>query len=523
MPQLSYSNGTTNVPARTFWMSKDVVVHQERGVSKADVMSQSAVTHELELLDTQIYNIIQEKLNKSEAEQVYLKSKDAENLYQPVGDYALKSDIPVFDLKDYLLKSELPTKVSVFENDAEYLTNAVLQGNYYTITEITEIVSNLKADSENWLHNFYDKDQINELLKKAKEEDSNLHNDYDNRLKQLEAINHDNFALKSDLPDMDGNLSGYVKKDDFNTALEDIYTKEETDKAITDNIEEAVSGFETIAGAEEKYQPKGDYLTDESLNDYAKKDEVTAEISEAVTGINISSYLTKTEAEEEYQPKGDYLTEHQSLEDYMTVEQAEKEHKEIKDNINLIDERLKIAENLCAAFETFDSWQLGYYAEDDFALENKLEHDGCYYIIADVSNCRTTDFFAHFAPNSYNKYIFEYSGLPSTATYLKRTKKEQFDLTFTLDSKTKYVVAFAYVPVLPVAQYYLRGIKITDEDSEHVTFKEFNQLEQRVTVLEEEEGNGNSSYDDTQIKADIKEIQSQLSGIDELLNEILGE
>lgn len=499
MPKLTYSSGGVDIPARTFWMTKDVVVHNARGTSKADVMSQASVTHELELHDTQIFNLTQDKLNKSEAEQIYLSKVLAETLYQPIGDYAYKSDLPEFNPADYLLKSELPTQISYFENDAEYLTQSYLDGKYYTIPQITEIVDNVKANSEALLYNYYDRDQVDELLKKSKENDNAIHNLYEQRLSDLEAIDHNIFAEKSE-------LENYVTVENFDNEIANHYTKEQTDKAIAEAITgENIGSLLSKEEASETYQPIGDYLTEhQDLTDYAKKDEVSSEIdtkvTEAVDNLHISDYLTITDAEQTYQPKGDYLTEHQSLADYMTIARAEEEHAQISEDLSELDERLKIAEKLCADYEFFDNWQPGYYENTDYSLSNLIQHDGCYHMIASVENCKPADFFCHYPPLTNNLYIQEYSGIPAQDTYIKSTIKNNFDLTLELNPKTKYIAVFAYTPILNTTDFYCRGIKVTDESEEHVTKEEFDAFKEEIGDY--------VAFDDTELKNRLNALES---------------
>lgn len=101
----------------------------------------------------------------------------------------------------------------------------------------------------------------------------------------------------------------------------------------------------TKAESDDRYQPKGEYLTEhQSLDGYAKTSDIPEKLpnpyaltingvaydgSEAknitVTGggdpIEIDAY-TKAESDSKYQPKGDYLTEHQSLDGYATDEEV---------------------------------------------------------------------------------------------------------------------------------------------------------------------------------------------------------
>lgn len=517
MSQLSYKSGTSNIPAGTLYVAKNVVVQQTRGTSTSDVMSQNSVTSELQNIDTQIINLTLDKLNKSDAKQTYLSIEDAKTNYAPIGNYAYVEDIPELpDFTKYLLKSELPTVVSYFENDAQYLTKTALDANYYDIQKINELINGVRADNENWLHNFYDKDQINLLLKKYTEDQTSAHEEFNTRLTELESIDHNVFATKQ-------SLEVYATKE---SVTENYYDKETVDSKISDAIAgENIGDLLSKREAEETYQKIGDYATNQEvtdrLGDYYTKSETDTAISNVVDQsvtelkeeLNVEQYETKVHAEETYQPIGDYLTEHQDISHLMTVSRAEEEHNQLKEEFNEFSDRLKIAETLAANFVEFRNWQLGYFEEHDHALSNKIEHDGCYHIICDVTNCRRDNFFAHYAPVTNNYYIFEYSGEPAEETYIKSVKKENFDLIFELDLRTKYIVACAYNPNLTNTDYYLRGIKIdAEEENNHV---ELEYLQQNY-------------YDKTEVDSKISEIDitSQLenyynkSEVDQKISEI---
>ena len=142
--------------------------------------------------------------------------------------------------------------------------------------------------------------------------------------------------------DLSDILNDKVSYDD----LQNYYTKSEVDTAIETAVNDLnISQYETIAGAESKYQPKGEYYTKtetdnqietatadmatqtwvksqeyltehQDLTEYAKSADVTAEIEEKISDLNISQYETIKGAESKYQEKGDYLTEHQDLTEY---------------------------------------------------------------------------------------------------------------------------------------------------------------------------------------------------------------
>ena len=115
-------------------------------------------------------------------------------------------------------------------------------------------------------------------------------------------------ADKSELP----NMEDYVK-------TEDLPEIPDTSNFITMEDVEA-KGYITETDADNKYQPKGEYLTEhQSLEGLATEEFVNNAIGE-IDIPDVSNFITKNEADEAYQPKGEYLTEHQSLEGLATEE-----------------------------------------------------------------------------------------------------------------------------------------------------------------------------------------------------------
>ena len=93
-------------------------------------------------------------------------------------------------------------------------------------------------------------------------------------------------------------------------APEALDTLEEIAEKLGDNDDVVAGLVTTISG-------KADAS---ALNNYFTKAEVESKVADAVTGgvesIDLTVYETKEDATEKYQPKGNYLTEHQSLSDY---------------------------------------------------------------------------------------------------------------------------------------------------------------------------------------------------------------
>lgn len=498
MPRLTYNTGSADVAAGTLLIGANIAVSQSRGTSETDVMSQRAVTNEFQKFDSAINELKTGKLSKSEAASSYLAKSYADSAYQPKGDYAYKSDIPELpDMSKYALKTDIPTNVGELANDAGYLTQTALEGNYYNISEINNLVDEIKANNENWQHNYYDKDEVNDLLKKASQGTEADIEEIENRVAVLEAIDHTEFVTHSE-------IEPYATREEVSEELGKYDESSEVDRKIAAAIAgENIGDLVTKAEAEETYQKKGDYITEDKLEEYSTTeqtaDAIAGYVDAAVESLHIEEYAKTSEIADIYATKEeiptDYLTEHQSLEHLETKAEAEKSHTELGNAIAGVDKklsetdaRLEIAERLCADFVMFNNWQSGYYEVSDKAASTLVQHDGCCYILADVSNVERREFFCHFPPNTFNLYVREYSGEPSQATYLKETYKNGFDLVMELDRNTKFVMAFALMTD-SIEGYYLRGIKAGESGNDHVSFS---YLEQNY-------------YDKSEIDSKIKE------------------
>ncbi len=100
------------------------------------------------------------------------------------------------------------------------------------------------------------------------------------------------------------------------------------------------SNYYTATECDEKYQPKDNYLTEESLTGYATEDFVTTEIGK----LNIPTVEEVIEvADEKYQEKGDYLTEDNlsgyATEDFVTTKIGELEIPTVEEVIEAADEK----------------------------------------------------------------------------------------------------------------------------------------------------------------------------------------
>lgn len=220
------------------------------------------------------------------------------NTLKKVADY-IKADteaLNALESKVSSVENSVPTKVSQLTNDSGYQTQAQVN------TAIQKVVG-AAPDAL---------DTLEEIAERLKD---------------------DNDAISS-------LASTIAQKANSN----EVYTKTQTDAMIGEVVDTIaaidLSLYETVTGASSKYQPKGNYLTSDSLSEYYTKTESNAtfqpkgsyltstaldnyynktevdnKIAEAVTSgtVDLSAYETIENAESKYQPKGNYLTENDVL------------------------------------------------------------------------------------------------------------------------------------------------------------------------------------------------------------------
>lgn len=214
-----------------------------------DSNSDDAITGKWRALESEFSN----KVDISDLND-YLTKDDAQSTYQPIGDYALKSDI-----SDLASKDEIPTKVSELENDSNFLTS--IPEEYVTDTELQDAISGVQfelpiasdsvlggvkigaglsidnitgvlsvngggtADAVDWA-NVTNKPQINghDLISG------------NNTLDSLGIQPAGNYALKSEIPNLDGYATqSWVNSQNYLTSIPDNYiTEDELDTAISE-------------------------------------------------------------------------------------------------------------------------------------------------------------------------------------------------------------------------------------------------------------------------------------------------
>ena len=285
-----------------------------------DSNSDDATTGKWRVLESEFSN----KVDISDLDE-YLTKTDAQSTYQPIGNYALKSDI-----SDLASKDEIPTKVSELENDSNYLTS--IPEEYVTDTELNEAISGVQfelpiasnsvlggvkigaglsinsgtgvlsvngggtADSVDW-SGVQSKPQINghELVSG------------NNTLDSLGIQPSGNYALKSDIPNLDGYATqSWVNSQNYLTSIPTASSntlggiKVGAGLSITgDGILSATGGgvadsvaWENVVGRPTKlsqFTNDSGFITSDSLSNYALKSELP-DISGLATKSELSGY-----------------------------------------------------------------------------------------------------------------------------------------------------------------------------------------------------------------------------------------
>lgn len=248
----------------------------------------------------------------------YLFNSD-ENVWEKLGEVTAK-----IDLEGYVKESDL-------ERELEEALESAIQDLNLSSFETKEHASNTYQPKGDYLtqhqslDNYYTKLEVDDLIKDVDISD------------QLE-----DYAKASDIPSLVGyateswvldknyltehqDLSDYVNSTELQEAVKDFVTNEQLQEAIDEiDITDKLEDYVTNEDLQNQLKDKANITDIPSLDGYAKSSEVTAEISGAITNLNISQYETIEGATEKYQPKGTYLTEHQSLDDYYNKAEVDK-------------------------------------------------------------------------------------------------------------------------------------------------------------------------------------------------------
>lgn len=185
----------------------------------------------------------------------YLKIVDAELLYQPIGDYALKSDIP--DIGDFVTTEELVEALDDYytKDEIDDKLDDKLDASAYTPTDLSNYYTKQETSSKTEIDTALNTKADNTKVYTKNETDAKY---------QVKLVAGDNITIRGNVISAAGS-SGDTPVD--------AYTKAESDA---------------------RYQPKGSYVTEtefnNTLNVYATKQWVLNQ--NYVTSSQINQYIT---------------------------------------------------------------------------------------------------------------------------------------------------------------------------------------------------------------------------------------
>ena len=257
---------------------------------------------------------IENKADKSDVEAVsrVVEAKADASVVEALADKVDAIKVPSLEgyatevfVKDEIAKidiPEVPTKVSVFENDAEYLTAADADMKYAPI-------GSEGVDLSDYATKKFVADEIANI----------------------------------DIPEVPTKVSAFENDANYLTEHQDISGKQDVIKDLDDIRANAALGASALQDIPEEYITESDlsdkgYLTNDSLNGYATKEFVEGEIEK----IDIPEVPTKVSA---FENDANYLTEHQSLDNYYTKAEV---NKMIEDINALIGEAINITNTILA-------------------------------------------------------------------------------------------------------------------------------------------------------------------------------
>lgn len=296
----------------------------------AELEANKANKDDLETLEGSVNAIsgevttLNEKVSEIE-EKGYLSKDDADEYYQPKGEYALKSDIP--DLTDYAKKEDIPT--DYVDNDkfdaysAETAQKiAEIEAKGYDDTEVRQLISGNTQAIDALEGSVTALDTTVEELS-SKVDNSVSESDFETYTASTKT-ELDNKADKSDIPSLDGYATeqwvedkGYstfsgsyndltdkptIPTDYVNNATYNAYTADTAQKIAEieakgyddTEVRQLISGnTQAIQNLDNTKQPKGDYaLKSDIPTDYATEDDITTAIgNQKFKTINNESIL----------------------------------------------------------------------------------------------------------------------------------------------------------------------------------------------------------------------------------------
>ena len=258
----------------------------------------------------------------------------------------VKDEIAKIDIPEV---QEVPTKVSAFENDAEYLTASVADLKYAPI-------GSEGVDLSDYATKEFVSDEIAKIDIPDMPEIPTKVSAFENDAKYLTVSDLTDYATKSatkkfveeeiakiDIPEVPTKVSAFENDANYLTEHQDISGKQDVISDLEDIRANAALGATALQEVPAGYVTETDlstkgYLTNDSLNDYATKEFVGEEIEK----IDIPVVPTKVSA---FENDANYLTEHQSLDNYFTKAEV---NKMIEDINALIGEAINITNTILA-------------------------------------------------------------------------------------------------------------------------------------------------------------------------------
>lgn len=302
----------------------DVVSHDEISdfVTNSSVSVNYAKKSEVEAVDSKLAD--------------YIKTDEAEAKFQPIGDYAEKSD-----LDDYAKKSEITDFITSEEAAETYATNEKVDGLVTGVSSVNgmsgEVV--IKTTSTDYvdLEIKNTKDWVSENYQEAGD-----------------------YATKSDVQEVDSKLADYLKSSDAEETYQKIgdYATNERVNEVEAKIPNDVVLHDEIA----------DFVTDSSVKEnYAKKSEVEAVDSK------FADYLKTNDAETTYQKIGDYATNERVNQVESQIPQDVVSHDEIADFVtnSSVKENYATKQEVETVSGEIDQIETDY-VEADKVLDNKI-------------------------------------------------------------------------------------------------------------------------------------------------------
>lgn len=275
------------------------------------------------------------------------------------------------DLNEYAKKTEIPTNVSEFINDAEYITKDALAG-YATEEQLAS-----KADKEyvdTILEGYYTAEDVDRLFEENAAEEVDL----EAYLQKDEA--EATYAKKSDIPTTVSELEDaeqYVTFDDLELKgyltehqdISNLASKDELEDKYT-QLEDKIESIEVPDVSNFVTREEVDGIVDNKVDtsylesNYYDKEVIDQKIADAITGgeVDLESYLKTEVAEATYAKIEDipsldeyakvdaiptkvsdldndvpYLTEHQDISGLATKEEVESKYSDLDQKIDQID------------------------------------------------------------------------------------------------------------------------------------------------------------------------------------------